>query len=75
MVCHPPAHPALRVDGGHPHPPLAACSPAVRARARSYEIALLLIGAYSSYGISEALALSGIMALFFCGVVLAHYNW
>ena len=27
-----------------------------------------------SYALGEAIELSGIMALFFCGIVLAHYN-
>jgi solute carrier family 9 (sodium/hydrogen exchanger), member 8 len=30
--------------------------------------------AYASYALAEAIELSGIMALFFCGVVMAHYN-
>jgi len=29
---------------------------------------------YGAYALNEALELSGIMALFFCGIVLAHYN-
>jgi len=29
---------------------------------------------YGSYALAEAVELSGIMALFFCGVTLAHYN-
>lgn len=39
-----------------------------------YEIGLLFLFAYGSYSFSEALHLSGIMSLFFCGVVLSHYN-
>ena len=38
------------------------------------ELSLLFLFAYGSYALCEALELSGIMALFFCGVVLAHYN-
>lgn len=40
-----------------------------------YEVALLFMMAYASYAISEAVGLSGIMSLFFCGIVLSHYNW
>ena len=39
-----------------------------------YEISMLFLFAYGSYSFSESLQLSGIMALFFCGVVLSHYN-
>lgn len=39
-----------------------------------FEITLTLLFAFSSYFMSEALHLSGIMALFFCGLTLAHYN-
>jgi len=40
----------------------------------TYELALLFLFAYGSYAMAESMDLSGIMALFFCGVVLAHYN-
>jgi len=39
-----------------------------------FEISLLVLFAYGSYAFAEALELSGIMALFFCGIMLAHYN-
>lgn len=39
-----------------------------------YEIAMLFLFAYGSYSFSEAIQLSGIMSLFFCGIVLSHYN-
>jgi sodium/hydrogen exchanger 8 len=39
-----------------------------------YEISMLFLFAYGSYSFAESLQLSGIMALFFCGVVLSHYN-
>eukprot|EP00981_Chlorochromonas_danica_P006713 scaffold1463_cov189-Ochromonas_danica.AAC.8 len=39
-----------------------------------YEISLLFLFAYGSYAFSEALNLSGILSLFFNGVVLSHYN-
>merc|ERR1711871_1397678 len=38
------------------------------------EISMLFLFAYGSYAFSEALELSGIMALFFCGICLSHYN-
>ncbi len=39
-----------------------------------YEISMLFLFAYGSYSFSESLGLSGIMSLFFCGIVLSHYN-
>jgi sodium/hydrogen exchanger 8 len=40
----------------------------------SKEIVLLFLTAYFAYAVGEAIGLSGVMALFFCGIVLAHYN-
>lgn len=39
-----------------------------------YEISMIFLFAYGSYSFSEALEWSGIMSLFFCGIVLSHYN-
>jgi sodium/hydrogen exchanger 8 len=39
-----------------------------------YEISLLFLFAYGAYAFAEAISLSGVMALFFCGVILSHYN-
>ncbi len=39
-----------------------------------FEIGLLFLFAYGSYAFSESIQLSGIMAIFFCGLVLSHYN-
>lgn len=39
-----------------------------------FETALLFLFCYLCYAIGEALELSGIMALFFNGIVLSHYN-
>jgi sodium/hydrogen exchanger 8 len=39
-----------------------------------YEIILLFVCAYGSYSFAEAVGSSGIMSLFFCGIVLSHYN-
>ena len=44
----------------HDHPPI--------------ETLLLVLFAYISYSVPEILGLSGIMSLFFCGIILAHYN-
>lgn len=38
------------------------------------EIIIIFLFAYGSYSLSEALYLSGIMSLFFCGMILSHYN-
>lgn len=39
-----------------------------------YEIAMLFLFAYGSYALAEMISLSGIMALFFSGITLSHYN-
>lgn len=39
-----------------------------------YEISLLFLFAYGSYSFAESIDLSGIMSLFFCGIVMSHYN-
>jgi solute carrier family 9 (sodium/hydrogen exchanger), member 8 len=39
-----------------------------------YEISILFLFAYGSYSFCEAVELSGIMSLFFCGIVLSQYN-
>ena len=36
---------------------------------------LVLGAAYISYAIAQALSYSGVLALFFAGIILAHYNW
>jgi hypothetical protein len=41
----------------------------------AYEYLLTFLFAYASYCASEIVGLSGIMALFFCGIVLSHYNY
>ena len=38
-----------------------------------YEMIMLLVFAYSSYLLAEILQLTGIISIFFCGVVMAHY--
>eukprot|EP00928_Gymnodinium_smaydae_P050298 TRINITY_DN3386_c0_g1_i3.p1 TRINITY_DN3386_c0_g1~~TRINITY_DN3386_c0_g1_i3.p1 ORF type:complete len:683 (-),score=127.96 TRINITY_DN3386_c0_g1_i3:242-2209(-) len=40
-----------------------------------YEISAMCLGAYLTFALSQLMGLSGIVALFFFGVVLAHYNW
>ncbi|XVF42012.1 hypothetical protein PTKIN_Ptkin01aG0326000 [Pterospermum kingtungense] len=39
------------------------------------EVALMLIMAYLSYMLAELLSLSGILTIFFCGIVMSHYTW
>ncbi|KMT13565.1 hypothetical protein BVRB_4g083400 [Beta vulgaris subsp. vulgaris] len=39
------------------------------------EIALMMLMAYLSYMIAELMELSGILTVFFCGVVMSHYTW
>jgi sodium/hydrogen exchanger 8 len=39
-----------------------------------YEISILLLFAYGSYAFAESVGLSGIMSLFFNGIILSHYN-
>jgi len=50
------------------------CKHTQMRRYPEYEISMIFLFAYGSYAFSEALKLSGIMSLFFCGVVLSHYN-
>lgn len=40
-----------------------------------YEISAILLAAYLTYTVSQLVGLSGIVALFFFGVILSHYNW
>eukprot|EP00850_Spirogloea_muscicola_P008104 SM000042S15371 [mRNA] locus=s42:597293:598662:+ [translate_table: standard] len=40
-----------------------------------FELAFILLSAYISYSVAEVLGLSGIMALFFCGICGAHYSY
>ncbi|XP_062084674.1 sodium/hydrogen exchanger 1-like isoform X2 [Humulus lupulus] len=39
------------------------------------EVALMMIMAYLSYMVAELLSLSGILTVFFCGIVMSHYTW
>ncbi|PIA26804.1 hypothetical protein AQUCO_08800013v1 [Aquilegia coerulea] len=39
------------------------------------EIALMSLMAYLSYLLAELLHLSGILTVFFCGIVMSHYAW
>ncbi|KAL8166604.1 hypothetical protein V2J09_008103 [Rumex salicifolius] len=39
------------------------------------EIAIMMLMAYLSYMIAELINLSGILTVFFCGVVMSHYTW
>ncbi|WVZ81313.1 hypothetical protein U9M48_028703 [Paspalum notatum var. saurae] len=39
------------------------------------EVALMAFMAYLSYMLAELLELSGILTVFFCGIVMSHYAW
>uniref|UniRef100_A0A453AS02 Cation/H+ exchanger transmembrane domain-containing protein n=1 Tax=Aegilops tauschii subsp. strangulata TaxID=200361 RepID=A0A453AS02_AEGTS len=39
------------------------------------EVALVMLMAYLSYMLAELLDLSGILTVFFCGIVMSHYTW
>ncbi|KAK1274614.1 Sodium/hydrogen exchanger 4 [Acorus gramineus] len=39
------------------------------------EIALMILMAYLSYMLAEVFHLSGILTVFFCGIVMSHYAW
>ncbi|CAK9175900.1 unnamed protein product [Ilex paraguariensis] len=39
------------------------------------EIALMILMAYLSYVMAELFDLSGILTVFFCGIVMSHYTW
>ncbi|XP_047340925.1 sodium/hydrogen exchanger 1-like [Impatiens glandulifera] len=39
------------------------------------EVALLILMAYLSYMMAELFYLSGILTVFFCGIVMSHYTW
>ncbi|ONK81801.1 uncharacterized protein A4U43_C01F33010 [Asparagus officinalis] len=39
------------------------------------EIAIMILMAYLSYMLAELLQLSGILTVFFCGIVMSHYAW
>ncbi|KAH9572271.1 hypothetical protein CY35_02G138800 [Sphagnum magellanicum] len=39
------------------------------------EIAIMTLMAYLSYVLAELLFLSGILTVFFCGIVMSHYTW
>ncbi len=39
------------------------------------QTAILMLGGYFSFSMSEVFELSGILSVFFCGVALSHYAW
>ncbi|KAK4282849.1 hypothetical protein QN277_014176 [Acacia crassicarpa] len=39
------------------------------------EVALMILMAYLSYMLAELCYLSGILTVFFCGIVMSHYTW
>lgn len=58
----------------------AACSFCFRKSSQlhrfpDYEISIMCLGAYATFAVSQLVGLSGIVSLFFFGIVLAQYNW
>ncbi|GAB4835894.1 monovalent cation:H+ antiporter, CPA1 (nhx1) [Ancistrocladus abbreviatus] len=39
------------------------------------EVAIMMLVAYLSYMLAELFYLSGILTVFFCGIVMSHYTW
>nr|BAB56107.1 Na H-antiportor [Torenia hybrid cultivar] len=39
------------------------------------EVAIMILMAYLSYMLAELFDLSGILTVFFCGIVMSHYTW
>ncbi|KAH6756171.1 sodium hydrogen exchanger 2 [Perilla frutescens var. hirtella] len=39
------------------------------------EVAIMMLMAYLSYMLAELTNLSGILTVFFCGIVMSHYTW
>ncbi|KAJ8511065.1 hypothetical protein OPV22_001499 [Ensete ventricosum] len=39
------------------------------------EVAIMILMAYLTYMLAELLDLSGILTVFFCGIVMSHYTW
>lgn len=39
------------------------------------EVAIMMLMAYLSYMMAELFYLSGILTVFFCGIVMSHYTW
>ncbi|KAF8015044.1 hypothetical protein BT93_H0744 [Corymbia citriodora subsp. variegata] len=39
------------------------------------EVGLMILMAYLSYMMAELFSLSGILTVFFCGIVMSHYTW
>ncbi|KAI3756108.1 hypothetical protein L1987_55922 [Smallanthus sonchifolius] len=39
------------------------------------EVAIMILMAYLSYMLAELFFLSGILTVFFCGIVMSHYTW
>jgi sodium/hydrogen exchanger 8 len=50
------------------------CKHTQMSRYPEYEMSMIFLFAYGSYAFSESMKLSGIMSLFFCAVVMSHYN-
>eukprot|EP00927_Polykrikos_kofoidii_P040757 TRINITY_DN34783_c0_g2_i1.p1 TRINITY_DN34783_c0_g2~~TRINITY_DN34783_c0_g2_i1.p1 ORF type:complete len:661 (-),score=106.13 TRINITY_DN34783_c0_g2_i1:67-2049(-) len=51
------------------------CQSKYLRRFPDFEISTMCLGAYLTFALSQLLGLSGIVSLFFFGIVLAHYNY
>uniref|UniRef100_A0A452XZH4 Cation/H+ exchanger transmembrane domain-containing protein n=1 Tax=Aegilops tauschii subsp. strangulata TaxID=200361 RepID=A0A452XZH4_AEGTS len=47
----------------------------MRRHSTDREVAIMILMAYLSYMLSMLLDLSGILTVFFCGIVMSHYTW
>ncbi|KAE8726357.1 Sodium/hydrogen exchanger 2 [Hibiscus syriacus] len=48
---------------------------ALQLHSTDREVALMILMAYLSYMLAELFYLSGILTVFFCGIVMSHYTW
>ncbi|KAF1870118.1 hypothetical protein Lal_00017698 [Lupinus albus] len=46
-----------------------------RRHSTDREVSLMMLMAYLSYMLAELCYLSGILTVFFCGIVMSHYTW
>ncbi|MED6164420.1 hypothetical protein PIB30_089862 [Stylosanthes scabra] len=54
---------------------IAPASFGIRGHSSVREISLMMLMAYLSYMLAELLELSGILTVFFCGILMSHYAW
>ncbi|KAG6392996.1 hypothetical protein SASPL_147226 [Salvia splendens] len=54
---------------------VSASSNSVPLHSTDREVAIMMLMAYLSYMSAELFYLSGILTVFFCGIVMSHYTW